>query len=135
MEISKEVKKLIKTSKLTGDIALIIIEDIKKMKEIICELEKHLAKASDYLKLMDLLEKAQPLYYLEEAEKLDNLIYEIVAEYKTGIISLMDRKNKTGLRTIKFNPNNNVIVLVLTREQIEVSDQLFKYIGLILIVK
>lgn len=135
MEISKEVKKLIKTSKLTGDIALIIIEDIKKMKEIICELEKHLAKASDYLKLMDLLEKAQPLYYLEEAEKLDNLIYEIVAEYKTGIISLMDRKNKTGLRTIKFNPNNNVIVLVLTREQIEVSDQLFKYIGPILIVK
>lgn len=135
MDTSKEIKKIVETSKLTGEIALIIIEDETKKQEILDDIKKNLKGAKDYLEAMDLLEKSQSFYYLEEGVKLDGLIYEIVAEYKTGIISLMDRKYKTGLKTVKFNPNNIVIVLVLTREQIEASDQLFEYIGPILTVK
>ena len=92
-------------------------------------------RAVGYMEVMDLLEKSQPFYYLEESKKLDDLIYEIVAEYKTGIISLMNRKYKSGLKTVGFNPNKNSMILVLTRDQIEASDKLFEYIGPILSIK
>ncbi len=135
MNTSKEIEKIIETSKLTGEIALIIIEDETKKSEILDDIKKNLTSTKDYLEVMDLLEKSQSFYYSEEGVKLDDLIYEIVAEYKTGIISLMDRKYKTGLKTVKFDPNNNSMILVLTRNQIELSDQLFEYTGPILVIK
>lgn len=134
MELSKKIKKLTEVSSKLGEIGLIVIEDEKKKHVLSNELIKSLnvagfGRAMDYMECMDLLEKSQPFYYLENGAKLDDLILELIAEFKTGIISLMDRKYKLGLKTVKFNPNNNSIIIILTRDQVESSGNFFKFIG------
>ncbi|HAM88181.1 MAG: hypothetical protein US83_C0008G0010 [Candidatus Falkowbacteria bacterium GW2011_GWC2_38_22] len=134
MDIASKIKKLIEVVGKLGEIGLIIIEDEKEkvgmQKQIAAELNQAgVASAKNYLEVMDFLEKSKAFYYLEETDKLDDLMLEIIAEYKTGIVSLQDRKNSTGLRTVKFNPNDNYFILILSRKQVEASGQFFEFIG------
>jgi len=97
MDIASKIKKLIEVVGKLGEIGLIIIEDEKEkvgmQKQIAAELNQAgVASAKNYLEVMDFLEKSKAFYYLEETDKLDDLMLEIIAEYKTGIVSLQDRK-------------------------------------------
>jgi len=134
MDLTEKIRKLTEVSSGLGEVGLVIIEKEKNRQALAKKLVTALNQAGygrsmDYLESLNLLEKSQPFYYLEESGSLNDLMLELIAEFKTGIVSLMDRKHKTGLRTIRFNPNKNSIILVLTREQIESSVQLFEYVG------
>jgi hypothetical protein len=87
----------------------------------------------DYLEIMDALAAGQKkIYYRERGGRLDHLVFEIAAEFESGVIGLADRKNNTGLKTARWNPADCALVIIMTRAQAEISHpDLFKYITLI----
>ena len=135
MDNQQKIKKLAEASSELGEIGLLAIEsekraeaDRQKARKILTGLDYREAK--DYLEIMNSLETKQPAFYIEPEEKLNDLVWEIVREYQGGIVSLMDRQNHTGLKTIKFLSKESPFVLVLTRGQMENSPPgLFEYIG------
>jgi len=132
MEI-KKINKFVKTSAQLGEIGLIIVEDgdSTKIATVGVTLQKMDYKRSkSYLELMDNLESKQPTFYIEPMDKLKDLIWNIVRRYSDGMVSLMDRENHTGLKTVHFLPKESPLILILTREQVDNSPQgLFKYVG------
>jgi negative regulator of genetic competence, sporulation and motility len=116
---------------------LVIVEAEENAEKKAQEIRQKLAEegfvvANNYLEAMDALERGdEKILYVETREKLDNLIFEIITEYSTGIISLADRVHNTGLKTVKFNPFEHTVAIILTREQIEKSNpRLFEYFGI-----
>lgn len=135
MNNQPKIKKLAEISFKLGEVGLIIVENEKeaetegqKIRKILTDLNYQEAK--DYLEIMNGLEAKQPLFYIEPKEKIDNLVWDIIREYQGGMVSLMDRQNHAGLKTVKFLPKESPFILVLTREQIDNSPQgFFEYIG------
>ena len=135
MDKQQKIKKLAEISAKLGEIGLLIIESEKKAEADGQSARKILAnlnyqEAKNYLEIMNSLEAKHPVFYIESEEKLNNLIWEIIREYQGGMVSLMDRQNHTGLKTVKFLPKESPLILILTRKQIENSPQgLFEYAG------
>jgi len=129
----EKINKFIETTSQLGELGLIIIEDddITKVATIGVALQKLGYKRSkEYLEMMDNLESKQATFYIEPNEKLNNLIWDVVKNYIGGAVTLMDRKNHTGLKTVHFLPKASHLILILTRSQLENSPQgLFEYIG------
>jgi len=129
----KKIHKFVETSAKLGELGLIIIEDSNntKVATVGVALQKQDYKRSkEYLELMDNLESKQFTFYIEPNDKLNDLIWSAVRHYEGGMISLMDRENHTGLKTVHFLPKESPLILILTREQVDNSPQgLFEYIG------
>jgi hypothetical protein len=131
------ISDTLKTSTTIGLPSLVIVEAEENAEKKAQEIRQKLAEegfvvANNYLEAMDALERGdEKILYVETREKLDNLIFEIITEYSTGIISLADRVHNTGLKTVKFNPFEHTVAIILTREQIEKSNpRLFEYFGI-----
>jgi len=127
---------ILKISASIGLPSLLIIENEEEKEQQIAEIEKELTEAGfsqtkNYLEIMDALEVSDTkAFYVESEEKLDNLVFEIVAEYSAGIVSLMDREQGAGLKTVKFDPGKNSLLIIMTRTQVEESNpKLFEYVG------
>lgn len=130
-----KITKLVQISEKTGQIGVLVIEKKTNIKEKIkkaIELlnESNYKQAEDYWQIMFALESGQSVFYCEKGKKIDNLVWNMIKEYEGGIISLMDRKEHTGLKTIKYSPLKSHFILLLTRDQIEKSPQgFFNYVG------
>lgn len=113
-------------------LGLIIVEDsdLTRVATVGVALQKlHYTRSKDYLDVMDHLEAKQPTFYIEPKEKLNDLIWNIVQSYSGGMVSLMDRKQHTGLRTVHFLPKESPCMVIMTREQVDNSPQgLFEYV-------
>lgn len=136
-QLKEKIEKLDETIKSLSKIGLLIIEDETESTALDSEIKNILSvldyqECKDYLEVMNALStKKNKIFYIEQSEKLDGLVLEIVAEFEAGIVSLADRKNKTGLMTAKWNPNQISFVIILTRAQIEKSyPRLFEYINI-----
>lgn len=137
----KDIQKLPDVAAVSASIglpSLVIIENEKSTRDELNAVGKTMAesgfkKANDYLEVMDLLLTGnEKILYVEQGKKLDDLVLEIVAEYTTGMISLADRKNHTGLKTVKFNPFKTSLAVVMTRSRVEASyPRLYEYFGTI----
>lgn len=121
-----------------GKVALLVIENNNEFEQKIDEITPPLSKleyklASDYLEIMDALSGGlERIVYIERADRLDSNVLEIIAEFDAGIVSLSDKKNKTGLKTAKWNPSKNSLLVVMTRRQVENSyDKLFNYLSIV----
>ncbi len=129
----EKINKFVDISAKLGELGLIIVEDVnsKKVATVGVALQKKdYIRSKDYLELMDNLENKQATFYIEPNDKLDDLIWRIVRHYNDGMVSMMDRKNHTGLKTIHFLPKESPLILILTREQVDKSPQgLFEYVG------
>ena len=137
-EIKEKVEKLLENSASINKVGLLIIEDENTRQIKQGEASKLLAdfgyeRCSDYLEILTSLnEKKNKIFYLEEGDKLDGPVLEIIAEFEAGIVSLADRKNNSGLITAKWNPLDVTLIVIMTRQQIENSYQrLFEYINII----
>lgn len=137
-EVKEKIEKLLKSSFFLGKVSLLVIEDENtrqsKQEETIKLLSNFgYEQCTNYTELMaSLNSEKNKILYLEEGERLDGSMLEIVAEHEAGIVSLADRKNSSGLITAKWNPANVSLILIMTRQQIENSYQrLFKYINII----
>ena len=132
MNIEK-INKFIETSAQLEELGLIILEksNITSVATVGVALQKMgYKRAKDYLEVMEFLESKTPVFYIEPKEKLNNLVWDTVRQYGDGMITMMDRKNHTGLKTVHFLPKTSPFVLVLTREQAENSPgKLFEYTG------
>jgi len=127
---------ILKISASIGLPSLLILENEGEKAEKIAKIAKQLTEAGfsqtkNYLGIMDALEVGDTkAFYVESEEKLDNLVFEIVAEYSAGIVSLMDREQGAGLKTVKFDPGKNSLLIIMTRTQVEESNpKLFEYVG------
>jgi len=133
--MTNKIKKLAQVSAAMGEIGVAIIEkesDFKLTKETIADVLIDLGyrQVLDYLSLMNSLEKNNPVFYLETAKTINNQIAEIIKEYKGGLVSLMDRKGHTGLKTVKFVPRKSPLILIFSREQVETAPaDLFEAVG------
>ncbi len=131
--ITEQIKGLIKTAAVMEEIGVVILEKTSKAKEQ--EIKSAIMAAGfnlglDYLEIMSALEQTRPIFYIEEGKVLDSLVWEIVREYKGGLVSLMDRRMHTGLKTIKFNPSKSQFIILLTRKQLEAGPgDFFDYVG------
>jgi len=135
--IGEKIRALAESGSALGKIGLLIVENEKDPKTALVQAKKVLAglqyrECADYVALMDALSAGKKkLFYVEPGKRLDGLVLEIVAEFEAGLVSLADRKNKTGLKTARFNPSSVSLVAVLTRSQIEKSHpRLFEYVNL-----
>lgn len=135
--ISEKIQHLTEASVSLGKVGVLIIENgndfqpkIDEAKVVLSELQYQ--NCADYLEIMDALSSGQKkIYYIEEKERLDGLVLEIVAEFEAGIVSLADRKNQSGLKTAQWNSAEVSFVVVMSRAQIENSHpKLFEYINI-----
>lgn len=136
--IKEKIDKLMQTSFTLGKVGLLVAENKQELSVVFTEAKNALLALSykecaDYLELMDALSASKnKIFYTENDDQLNSLILEIVAEFEAGIVSLADRKNKTGLRTAQWNPNQTSLIIIMTRQQVEKSyPRLFEYIGAI----
>lgn len=129
----EKINKFIQATTRLGELGLIIIENgnSTKVATVGVALQKTDYKRSkEYLEVMNNLESKQPTFYIEPKDKLNNLIWDVVQNYDGGMVTLMDRKNHTGLKTVHFLPKESSFILILTRAQVENSPQgLFEYVG------
>ncbi len=129
----EKINKFIETSAKLGELGLIIVEDsniTKRATAGVALQKKKYKRSKDYLEIMDALEVKQPTFYIEPMDKLNDLVWSVVQHYNDGMVSLMDRKNHTGLKTVHFLPKESSLILILTREQVDNSPQgLFEYVG------
>lgn len=138
MTTQEKIKKSPNTTDVSRSIGLPSLIVVENKKAPITDRIKTLKdndfkEVKDYLEVMEGLEKDNgKVLYIEQADKLDSSMLEIIAEFGAGIISLADRKNNTGIKTVKFNPFETLFVVVMTRDQVEKSyPRLFEYIGTI----
>ncbi len=136
-KLQDQISEFSNTSLALGKVGLIALEKQKDYSANLKKVEKILSglgykKSNDYLELMDNLSSGKDrLFYVEQEKKLDGSALEIIAEFEAGMVSLADRKNKSGLRTAQWNPLKTSLILVMTRKQIENSyPRLFEYINL-----
>lgn len=134
--IKEKIEKLAQTTLALGKVSLLVVENKQELNTILTEANNALSalnyeECADYLELMDALSASKnKIFYTENDERLDSLILEIVAEFESGIVSLADRKNQTGLKIAKWNPSQTSLIIIMTREQVEKSyPRLFEYIG------
>ena len=135
---NNKIDQLANFSLSFGKVGLLVIENNNEFEQKIDEIRPPLSKleyklASDYLEIMDALSGGlERVVYIERAEKLDGNVLEIVAEFEAGIVSLADKKNKTGLKTAKWNPSKISLLIIMTRRQVENSyDKLFNYLTIV----
>lgn len=139
--IKKKTNKLANLSNILSNISfrvgLLIIEGEASSKSKITKAKKILIDLGyeefiDYIEVMDALaSKKNKIFYIEKDKKLNGSILEIMAEFDAGIISLADRKNNTGLKTVNWDPSKVSFLIIMTRNQIEQSyPHLFEYINI-----
>src|SRR3990167_2628174 len=135
--LATATKDLVQTSQALGRVGLIVVEQAKVKRETAVQITAQLNKLGylacpDYLALLKALGSNQPkLFYQEQGPRLGSQVLEIVAEFESGIVSLADRKKRTGLVTATYNPLATSLVVILTREQLEKSyDRLVDYVSL-----
>ena len=135
-QIQEKTEQLLATTTALGGIGLLIAENergkkaaFKKASEQL--LSNNYKECSDYLEVMEVLSEGKDkLFYVENGDKLDGLILEIIAEFEAGVVSLADRKHNTGLKTAGWNPTKTSFVVMMSRKQIEASyPRLFEYIN------
>lgn len=136
-QLKMTIEKLSKTTKLLGKCGLLIIENQDDLKHQYSEIKNILLslnyqECKDYLEILKALSSLEnKIYYIEKGEKLDGLVLEIIAEFEAGIVSIADRKGKSGLITSKWNPDKVSFIIVMTRDQIEKSHpHLFEYVNI-----
>ncbi|MBI2053998.1 MAG: hypothetical protein HYT36_01525 [Candidatus Staskawiczbacteria bacterium] len=136
-KLQEEISQFSNASLSLGKAGLIILEKQKDYAANLKKLEKTLSnlgykKSNDYVDLMDDLSSGKNrIFYVEHDKKLDGFALEIIAEFEAGIVSLADRKNKSGLKTATWNPLKTSMIIVMARKQIENSyPRLFEYINL-----
>jgi len=133
--MQEKTDQLLATTAALGGVGLLIAENEKSRKTAIEKAREELLNSnykecSDYLEVMDVLSEGKDkLFYIEKGEKLDGLILEIIAEFEAGMVSLLDRKNHTGLKVAQWNPTKTSFIVMMSRKQIEASyPRLFEYI-------
>jgi hypothetical protein len=135
-QIQEKIEKLMQTTFALGKVGFLVVENKQEINATLPEAKKALLllsyeECTDYLELMDALSASKnKIFYLEKDDKFNSLVLEIVAEFESGIVSLADRKNQTGLKTAKWNPFQTSLIIIMTREQVEKSyPRLFEYVG------
>ncbi len=118
--------------------SLVIIENEQSRPEALAKIIKSLTligfhQAVDHKSILEILPTNQGrVVYVEEGESLDSLVLDIVVNYASGFVSLMDRSGGRGLVSVRFAPERNVFWLIMTRVQVEKSyPALFEYVGVI----
>jgi hypothetical protein len=135
--LKEKIEKIIDVTFAVGKVGLLIVEDEKKLDETRVDVRKILAESkfkecSDYLEIMDALSTgSDKIFYSEKGDRLDGLVLEIIAEFEVGMVSLADRKNNIGLKTVKWNPAKTSPVIMMSRKQTENSyPRLFEYVNI-----
>ncbi len=135
--LKEKIEKIIDVTFAVGKVGLLIVEDEKKLVETRVDVRKILAESkfkecSDYLEIMDALSTgSDKIFYSEKGDRLDGLVLEIIAEFEVGMVSLADRKNNIGLKTVKWNPAKTSPVIMMSRKQTENSyPRLFEYVNI-----
>jgi len=133
----KKIDTLANFSLSAGKVGLLVVENDNEFEQKIDEITPTLNSlkykvVQDYLEIMNALSGGSGrIVYIERADRLDSNILEVVAEFEAGIVSLADKKNKTGLKVAKWNPSAVSFLVILTRRQIENSyHKLFDYINI-----
>ena len=135
-QIQEKTDQLLTTTAALGGVGLLIAENESDKKVTFEKASEQLLNnnykgCSDYLEVMEVLaESKDKLFYIENGDKLDGLILEIIAEFEAGVVSLADRKHNTGLKTVTWNPIKTSFIVIMSRKQIEASyPRLFEYIN------
>lgn len=135
-QIQEKTGQLLTTTAALGGVGLLIAENERSKKAAFEKASEQLLnnnykECSDYLEVMEVLgEGKDKLFYVENGDKLDGLILEIIAEFEAGVVSLADRKHNSGLKTAAWNPTKTSFIVMMSRKQIEASyPRLFEYIN------
>lgn len=136
--IKSKLEKVIKFGEACtslGKVGLLIVEGKGKKPKTVSDamdifVDAGFSKCDDYVAILDHLPTEKCLY-VESGEKIDGSVVEIIAEYESGIVSLADRKGKSGLKTSRFNPVATSLIVIVSREQLEKSySKIFDHVTL-----
>lgn len=137
IQLKEKISQLVQIIAMLGKVGLLVVENEEDRETVFTEAPRILLRlpyqqCADYLEIMNALSVGKDkIFYVEREEKLNGLVLEIIAEFESGIVSLADRKNNTGLKIAKWNPAKTSFIVIMTRDQVEKSyPRLFEYINI-----